>query len=232
VYRDKHCEDIVGGAVKEVIKLTDDRLFNLCVERGTKIDNLWLSEESERTLEVIAVPYKNGSHVPSKLTDFTPIIKQLQALHGKGYVHGDIRAFNVAFDGSDGGLIDFDNSGTPGTPYPSGYRSVLKDGRRVGSGRSWDRYTELDFWHDWYALGQLMFNIHRVVIPIDASMETKTWLYGLETYWRCISKTPSDEKIREFILQLESLEKAGYCVEPNRVFKGEIESSTQSSTKS
>jgi tRNA A-37 threonylcarbamoyl transferase component Bud32 len=74
-------------------------------------------------LEIIAIEYKPGRHVARTPSEFIPVIEQLELLHSHGYVHGDIRAFNVVLAGKDDvvlagkdekgvpGLIDFDLGG-------------------------------------------------------------------------------------------------------------------------
>ncbi|KAG7358092.1 RIO1 family protein [Nitzschia inconspicua] len=89
--------------------------------------------------------------------------EMLQALHEAGFVHGDIRAYNIVFkDRKKGWLIDFDFGGKSDVQtYPKGYRQSLNDGIRIGEdGKAITKY------HDWYALGTLMFTIHS--IPEDA----------------------------------------------------------------
>jgi hypothetical protein len=83
-----------------------------------------------------------GKHAASRTKQFVPIIDQLVELHKKGYVHGDIRAFNTVFSdeeddqgNSKGWLIDFDSGGKVGeAKYPIGYVSLLDDGHRMGEG--------------------------------------------------------------------------------------------------
>ncbi len=117
---------IVGGEVIVVTSRTDDFLDLDEGEDGV----------SGGPLELIALPYKEGSHIVTKLTDFIPIIRQLQELHGQGYVHGNIRGFNVLFSENGGGLIDFDFSRTPDDTYPPEYRQALTDGFRKGDGNA------------------------------------------------------------------------------------------------
>ena len=78
-------------------------------------DKTFWEVSKERGLLVIATPYRDGEHVARKLTSFVPVISQLEALHSKGFVHGDIRGFNVVFgtreDKEEGWLIDFDFGG-------------------------------------------------------------------------------------------------------------------------
>jgi hypothetical protein len=51
-------------------------------------------------LLVIGTRYRHGRHYAEKPTDFLPIIEHLEYLHGREYVHGDIRAFNMVLGGS------------------------------------------------------------------------------------------------------------------------------------
>jgi hypothetical protein len=51
-------------------------------------------------LLVIGTRYRHGRHHAEKPTEFLPIIEHLEYLHGRGYVHGDIRAFNMVLGGS------------------------------------------------------------------------------------------------------------------------------------
>jgi len=214
VYLDKRCEGIVGGKVTKVTSLTDD-VLDLYKSEG------WISKERE--LLVIAVPYKNGSHIVTKLTDFIPIIEQLQELHKIGYVHGDIRGFNVLFsENGEGGLIDFDFSGTPDNTYPDGYRQALNDGFRKGDGNAESEDNRLAFSHDWYALGQLMFSVHDIEVPSNSTMDADELLLSRTgQYWKKISGPPIETKIGELIKTLEHLNQAKFTVEPKPKFREE-----------
>jgi len=56
-----------------------------------------------------------------------------------------------------GELIDFDFGGKYGTrTYPPGYKGELPDGDRIGK-----EEEPIEMWHDWYALGRLIFIVHR-----------------------------------------------------------------------
>ena len=88
-----------------------------------KDDNLWTAG---RSLQVIVTPYRPGTHFATKPTSFLPIIDDLEKLHDKGFVHGDIRGFNTVFDREHGRgcLIDFDFGGKVGmVKYPEGYQN-------------------------------------------------------------------------------------------------------------
>jgi len=100
-------------------------------------------------------------HEAQRPGDFIPIINHLLHLHEQGFVHGDIRAFNMVFDGNDGKLIDFDLSGVVGKArYPLGYKSTLPDGIRCGHA-----LNLIEKHHDWYALGKVIFVYHEFQEP-------------------------------------------------------------------
>jgi hypothetical protein len=172
-------------------------------------------------LLVIATPYREGTHVATKPSDFVPIIDHLQYLHSKNYVHGDIRCFNMIlalnpkpkpepnaiFDASDGCLIDFDFGGKHDTAkYPIGYKQILFDGSR----RGWDNAV-IEKSDDWYALGMIIFSCYHFVAPTTIELDNKTkvalWLFtnskftGLET---------EITRLRQFLIDTT---KAGYTME-------------------
>jgi hypothetical protein len=85
----------------------------------------------------ILVPYRHGRHYATNIKDFKPILKHLRRLHENGFVHGDIRGFNMAMKNeNEGYLIDLDYGGkvdgSPGNAprYPEGYKFGLDDGDR------------------------------------------------------------------------------------------------------
>ena len=109
---------------------------------------------------------------------FLPIIDHLQKLHSNGFVHGDIRAYNMLLkydttsvkadqctvdcssnetgNSYDGCLIDFDFGGTQNeVVYPKGYKHLLDDGKRPGKKRN--KITIMD---DWKSLIGLIFHTH------------------------------------------------------------------------
>lgn len=118
------------------------------------------SNGHEQFLHIIKVPYREGKHCATKLSQFIPIINQLKFLHSKNYVHGDIRAFNMVFGTNSSYLIDFDFGGEKGTAcFPKGYVKNLPsfDGFRIFS----DGET-IEERHDWYALIKVMFTVHQL----------------------------------------------------------------------
>jgi serine/threonine protein kinase len=100
-------------------------------------------------------------HEAKRPADFIPIINHLLHLHKQGFVHGDIRAFNIVFDGMNGKLIDFDLSGKVGeTRYPPGYKTELPDSYRCGVMHELVKKRD-----DWYALGKVIFIFHKFQKP-------------------------------------------------------------------
>jgi hypothetical protein len=142
------------------------------------MDWLWTYQGK---LLIISAPYHNGVHYAAHPLHFQPIINHLKQLHEHGFVHGDIRAYNMVLnytssssesgevvggghrnDSSDenmGWLIDFDFGGKHGdVEYPKGYRHWLEDGRRPG--REGNKITIMD---DWKSLVGLILYTHSFV---------------------------------------------------------------------
>jgi hypothetical protein len=104
---------------------------------------------------VISIPFVDGRHFALAIEDFIPVIKFLQKMHAAGYVHGDIRCFNIVFGKC---LIDFDFGGKArAVTYPDGYVKELRDGYRIGK-----EGHKITPWHDWFALIKAMFEFHRL----------------------------------------------------------------------
>ena len=154
-YRDVRCKAITEGCEdvlfvpETVMKIDDPNIKN----------DIWFKKPNDdrKSLNIISTPFRVGGHIAKNPRDFIPIIDKLQALHGEGYIHGDIRACNLIFGDEDGWLIDFDFSREEiQTPvYPNGYATLLTDGLRKGkSGEVMYR------WHDWSALGKVIFYVH------------------------------------------------------------------------
>jgi hypothetical protein len=85
-------------------------------------------------------------------------------LHSEGYVHGDIRGFNIilnCIDGNNGCLIDFDFGEKDHIAiYPNGYKRKLDDGNRRG-----EDGTAISKSDDWYALVNFIFICYRFIPP-------------------------------------------------------------------
>jgi hypothetical protein len=124
-------------------------------------------------LVVISIPFVEGNHFASTIEDFIPVVRALQRMHEEGYVHGDIRCFNIVFGK---GLIDFDFGGRiESAKYPPKYNIYILDGRRLGS--AGETITK---WHDWYALIDVIFRLHDLQYPEHECFEKRYNHYRLQ----------------------------------------------------
>lgn len=107
-------------------------------------------------------------HVAQSPRDFIPIVRQLWNLHQLGFVHGDIRCFNMLMHQGKGTLIDFDFGGKAGeVRYPRGFVFELTDGSREGTAMEL-----IEMRHDWYALDSVIFGRHDFEAPDHIDPET------------------------------------------------------------
>ena len=197
-------------------------------------------------LEVIAVPHHEGRHFAKRPKEFLPIIDKLGELHKAGFAHGDIRGFNTIFSEvvGQGWLIDFDFGGNTNAEeggvlkYPTGYKRELQDGSRIGTGDE-----TIEQWHDYYALGNLLFKQHVFTPPTsDASIDIKSpfvrWVLSLKRHFKSLSKgyvqqrlaavfykwlhleaAPSEDMIKELKELLIELDEIGWTLQTNSIFK-------------
>ncbi|KAG7370338.1 hypothetical protein IV203_028084 [Nitzschia inconspicua] len=89
---------------------------------------LWTSdeEENDEKLAIVEMCYHESKwDDATSVTSFISILEQLQKLHGKGLVHGDIRLLNLL---STGHIVDFDFVGLE--HYPEGLNHLTTDGSR------------------------------------------------------------------------------------------------------
>lgn len=235
------CRSIVGEPVVKVVELPENDVtsseFNDCGNHTTPSDwsscndeSFWNNTSKNNGLLLIASPYRAGGHVAKKPKEFLPIIAQLEALHEKGFVHGDIRAFNTVFGEQEGQgyLIDFDFGGKPGSRYPKGYRTTLPDGMRLGIGEDGHSDNRISQQHDWYALGRLIFAIHDVSPPEGNYEEhLDAQIARMDRVWRDRNFDPSPDKISELKSLLCHLDEHGWTVEPNAQFSIELEETSK-----
>ena len=228
IYLDPNCRNIVGDT--DIIVKLPEQDANAKSKEGDYVvapgssswdDSFWTTSE-ERIVQVIAMSYRPGVHEAKKPRAFLPIIAQLEELHSKGYVHGDIRGFNTVFteQGDKGWLIDFDFGGKSGERcYPKGYRQVLADGQRLA-----DDESKILQWQDWYALGRLIFSIHTILKPPVGGTDDILKLMYTDGLWDYISRDPTQEEIAELKELLACLDDQGWTMCANRQFKTELES--------
>jgi hypothetical protein len=222
VYLDSNNSEIVGGQVEIVVPFPEivggaapETVENPSADSDDDdATNDWFWKDSKKkTIQIIATPYRPGQHFATSPKAFVPIIDQLQSLHEKGFVHGDIRAFNTVFGNESnekGCLIDFDFGGRKGERcYPKGYRQFLGDGSRIGEGGE----VILE-WHDWFALGRLIFTLHRLRAPDGTGLPGE-----VSDFWSNLAKAPTQEQIRELKTLLVWLEEERWTVEPDVLFR-------------
>ena len=182
----------------------------------------------KKYLLVIATPFREGQHVAKRPKDFLPIIDHLIKLHGAGYVHGDIRAFNTVFSVQkcgQGFLIDFDFSGKKGKAfYPKGYNRNLDDGDRRGEGGK-----EIKVWEDWYALGRLIFDVHCILEPeSEDDLQFWRWFSKSKEYWMTLREDPPGPMIQNLKDLLEKLDEKNWEIQPGGNFNDCLEKSKPS----
>jgi hypothetical protein len=144
-------------------------------------------------LLVIGTRYRHGRHHAEKPTDFLPVIEHLEYLHGRGYVHGDIRAFNMVLGGSTEaradpvdaavGTAEDTGSGNDGSGGFDADKGSLIDFDFGGEQGKMTKYPQgykqypldgfrigqegkvIQYMDDWHALGQVMFRCHDFYPP-------------------------------------------------------------------
>lgn len=153
---------------------------NILPEECHRREWLW---QMKGQICVLSVPFREGTHVATKLSQFVPILDHLLHLHNHGMVHGDIRAYNMIFgcdQQSKSWLIDLDFGGKHGNvSYPLGYRSLLPDGTRVVPN---GKRPPIEKSHDYLALWNVMNGAY-LIWQDGASEEFKNQKYYWEKFF-------------------------------------------------
>ena len=135
-------------------------------------------------IEVIAVPFLEGSHGFTTIDQAIDAVKFSEKLHEEGFVHGDFRAFNIVASTEEGRSqpIDFDFGGSfDSVKYPPGYVPSPPDGDRPG--KEGQLITKE---HDVQSLITVLFDLH----------EPKPDLYTLrDMVWDCTGRDSEERKI-------------------------------------
>ena len=100
--------------------------YELLEQIGFKHEIMRLSVDGRFTM--LKRSYIPGSHNPREVTDFKGVLECLKRVHDYGYVHGDVRIYNIIFkrDGTSH-LIDFDLARKEGETYHYLYNGDCKD---------------------------------------------------------------------------------------------------------
>jgi hypothetical protein len=170
---------------------------------------LWKKERvTSSRLLVIATPFREGRHYATSPRDFVPVVEHLERLHAVGYVHGDIRCFNLAM-GPKGGLFDFDlggklqegDEGTTGAlKYPYGYIPAVRDGTRLGNAEE-----PITKFHDVYALTKVIFGLHVLQPNKNKEEPAELATTALSNDDSCVDKESAAEALSETELLLRKM---------------------------
>ena len=156
-------------------------------------------EKVAETLTVLRYRYISGNHEPQKVGEFRGVIKILTKLHDRGYVHSDVRAQNIVFNGNDSVLIDYDLIAKVGTVYPQGYNNKFKE-RHPDAASGWKRMKS----HDIHSLLVLMGMCSTCTSKFKASLgEMKTRLDLIDE-----KGTREEAEFDKVETSLETLEKS------------------------
>jgi serine/threonine protein kinase len=173
---------------------------------------------------ILSSPHLVGKHFATTIGQLLGVVEHLEKLHNKGYVHGDIRAYNIVFIEEDvkngikpnGFLIDFDLSGKEGeelTKYPEGYATALEDGRRPA--KAGNQITKQG---DWLALRSVLFFVHQIVPPTPHDEETscvqtlreencllrKLSYYGKKFASKAVPTSPEISDLKQFLTTIST----------------------------
>jgi hypothetical protein len=202
-------------------------------------------------LLVISTPYLPGKHYAESPLQLLALVIQLEELHARGGVHGDIRGFNVVFhkeaivgqdrtnrtfdlEGFRAYLIDFDFAGMDGadTKYPVGYQHVSDGARRGIAGQPITSHQE------WCALRFILFRFHDIDPPLPPPRSWKAFFSGGNPWEEvyalmcardklgktfALDKFPSASERLELKRFLLKIHKLGWVVSPDCEFKDALQ---------
>ena len=106
-----------------------------------------------------------------------------------------------------------------------GFRQVVgeRDGCRLGTGDAALAYHKFEFYHDWFALGNLMFFFHDWNAPLYAALDTASRLrfYETSTKWNKLESQPSSDDLQQLKVDLQYFEEH-WTVCPTKIFAEEL----------
>jgi serine/threonine protein kinase len=226
---------LVRGAVEPNLEFGQREINGDC-DLSNSPDWLW---KCRGQLLVISTPYLTGKHYATSPLQLLALVFELEQLHRQGYVHGDIRGFNVVFQegatdrlnptfdrqgeainvdwqGFRGHLIDYDFAGTKGvetTKYPAGYQMALEDAHRLGE--SGNPIVEE---HEWLAIAWILFRLHSLEPPIGTKKTMSNLLLASKLYHfpaKFAAKAADTDEIQDLKWCLYSAHEAGWSVTPH-----------------
>ena len=148
--------NVVDGGSGEILEFGK-------VSGQSALSMLFCDEDTTKRgqVEVIAVPFRNGSHKWTSIGQAIQVVKWLGDMHKEGCVHGDIRGLNLIFsDENESVPIDFDFGGrlADEVKFPPGYATILHDGSRYGCKGG----APITINNDFRALKYVLVNLHRL----------------------------------------------------------------------
>ena len=151
---------------------------------GDYLHNVSITQLNKR-FHCLQYDYISAMMKPHQLCQFAFIMKDLNRLHLKGYVHGDIRKENLLFNENYAWMIDFDLTQLEDTLYPSNHNSSIEERHRDARASRPMKKS-----HDLYALsiiiehffghsGQTTYNLLRGPKPDlnTIAQETAGWTH-------------------------------------------------------
>jgi len=81
----------------------------------------------------------------------------------------------------------------------------------------------IEKWHDWYALGKLIFTVHSINPPIGVSEEYELKFWRMKDFWeKGIMMEPSESKKEELKSFLREIDEQGWQVTPSTMFQAAL----------
>ncbi len=123
------CNCVICVDHKRVIKFYDTK------QKPYLKPNVSLLQAGPHTLDTfccgrilrLQYPYIYGNHKPKDLLSISDAIRQLNNIHGTGYVHGDIRMSNIVYGDGTATIIDFDFADLECNVYPEFYSPLVPE---------------------------------------------------------------------------------------------------------
>ena len=86
-----------------------------------------MQDSCNNSIAILRYDYIEGNHQPPNLRAIVDVIKNLNRIHTKGFVHGDIRVTNIVYGYNSGTIIDCDFAAPEGSKYPDYYSADVPE---------------------------------------------------------------------------------------------------------
>ena len=101
---------------------------------------------------MLAYTYSEGDQIPTSMEGFAGVVGAPHIIHEQGFVHGDVRAYNIVFSQDSSFLIEYNLARKAGARYPIGFVHYEQE-RHPAARAGYQMYPLHDPLHDRYALG-------------------------------------------------------------------------------